>query len=194
MNRKKETRIKFIKNAKNKGILIKILSIIIFFCILANIIFLINSTIKKIDYFNLFKISLLSMDNNLMGDEIPQNALVITKEYEKFSDIDIDDNIAYYINGKIRINKVVGKEIVDGEEIYRTKSNNNYLMDKEEISKNAVIGKVVAVIPFLGIIFKILQSKIITILIIFFLIMKYKHNKNEYRRRVMKNKTLRKNP
>lgn len=194
MNKKKETEIKFIRNAKSKQRVKKILQVVLIFCVLSNIIILLNTTIKKIEYFNLFKISLLSMESNLMKSEIPKNSLVITKEYKNFSDINTNDNIAYFINGKIRINKVVGKETIDGKEVYLTKSNNNYFIDKEEIAKNMVIGKVIRIIPFLGIVLKILQSKITTMVIIFFLILKYKNNKKQNKRRIMKNKTFRKNP
>ena len=189
MNRKKETKIEFLKNARCKAIILKILYIIIILCVILNIIFLINSTIKKIDYFNLMGISLFSMESDSMGKEIPKNSLVITREYRN-NDIDINDNIVYKVNGKIRINKVVSIELTDGKIIYHTKSNNNYNMDKEGISKNEVIGNVINVIPGVGILLKILQSKITTILILFFLVLKYMYNKRVYKNRVRRKVNL----
>lgn len=191
MNKKKETRIKFLKNARNKELITKVIYIILVLFVILNIIFLVNTTIKKSDYFNLMGISLFSMESDLMGDEIPKNSLVVTRKYNANDNVDVNDNIAYVVNGKIRINKVVSTEVIDGKVIYHTKSNNNYFSDKEEVSRNEVIGKVIGVIPFLGILLKILQSKITTVIIIIILIMKFLYNKNMYKRRIKRKKTLR---
>lgn len=191
MNKKKETRIKFLKNARNKELITKVIYIILVLFVILNIIFLVNTTIKESDYFNLMGISLFSMESDLMGDEIPKNSLVVTRKYNANDNVDVNDNIAYVVNGKIRINKVVSTEVIDGKVIYHTKSNNNYFSDKEEVSRNEVIGKVIGVIPFLGILLKILQSKITTVIIIIILIMKFLYNKNMYKRRIKRKKTLR---
>lgn len=191
MNKKKETKIKFLKNARNKKIIAKVIYIILVIFVILNVIFLVNTTIKKSDYFNLMGISLLSMESDLMGKEIPKNSLVVTKEYEHNDNIDINDNIAYVVNGKVRINKVVSTEVIDGKVVYHTKSNNNYFSNIEEVSKNEVIGKVIGVVPVLGILLKILQSKITTVIIIIILIMKFIYNKNVYKRRIKRKKTLR---
>lgn len=191
MNKKKETRIKFLKNARNKKLITKAIYIILVMFVILNIIFLVNTTIKDSDYFNLMGISLFSMKSDLMGDEIPKNSLVITRELEHHDNLDVKENIAYVVNGKVRINKVVSTKTIDGKVIYHTKSNNNYFSDIEEVSKNEVIGKVVGVVPFLGILLKILQSKITTIIIIIILIMKFIYNKNVYKRRIKRKKTLR---
>lgn len=191
MNKKKETRIKFLKNARNKELITKVIYIILVLFVILNIIFLVNTTIKKSDYFNLMGISLFSMESDLMGDEIPKNSLLVTRKYNANDNVDVNDNIAYVVNGKIRINKVVSTEVIDGKVIYHTKSNNNYFSDKEEVSRNEVIGKVIGVIPFLGILLKILQSKITTVIIIIILIMKFLYNKNMYKRRIKRKKTLR---
>ena len=177
MNKKKETRIKFLKNARNKELITKVIYIILVLFVILNIIFLVNTTIKKSDYFNLM--------------EIPRNSLLVTRKYNANDNVDVNDNIAYVVNGKIRINKVVSTEVIDGKVIYHTKSNNNYFSDKEEVSRNEVIGKVIGVIPFLGILLKILQSKITTVIIIIILIMKFLYNKNMYKRRIKRKKTLR---
>ena len=47
------------------------------------------------------------METNLMEPEIVKNSLVITREYNSYDEIEINDNIAYIVNGKIRINKVL---------------------------------------------------------------------------------------
>lgn len=194
MNKKKETRIKFLKKARNKEIISKIIYTILVLFVILNVIFLVNTTIKKSEYFNLMEISLFSMESDLMGDEIPKNSLVVTREYKSNENIEVNDNIAYEVNGKVRINKVVSTGVIDGKVIYRTKSNNNYFSDIEEVSKNEVIGKVIGVVPILGILLKILQSKITTVIIIIILIMKFIYNKNAYKRRIKRKKTLRERP
>ena len=194
MKKKKETKIKFLKNARNKQVIIRILYVFLVLCVILNIISLVNSTIKKIDYFNLCGISLISMESKQMGKEIPKNSLVITKEYKKQEDIEINDNIAYIVNGKLRINKIVGKDVEDGKIVYQTKSNNNYYNDLEGVHKDNIIGKVIGVVPIFGILFKILQSKIITLFIIIIFVIKFIYNKNVYKRRIKRNKTLRDRP
>lgn len=190
MKKKKETRIKFIKNAKNKKIIIKILYGIFVICTIYNIIFLVNTTIKKQNYFDLMGISLLSMESNSMGKEIPKNALIITKKYHEYDKVNNNDNIAYIVNKKIRINKIINIKSDNGKIIYTTKSNNNYFADIEKISKNQIIGRVIYVIPTGGILLKILQSKITTVVIIVILLLKFSYNKELYRRRIKKNKKL----
>lgn len=190
MKKKKETRIKFIKNAKNKKIIIKILYGIFVICTIYNIIFLVNTTIKKQNYFDLMGISLLSMESNAMGKEIPKNALIITKKYHEYDKVNNNDNIAYIVNKKIRINKIINIKSDNGKIIYTTKSNNNYFADIEKISKNQIIGRVIYVIPTGGILLKILQSKITTVVIIVILLLKFSYNKELYRRRIKKNKKL----
>ena len=97
MNKKKETKIKFIKKARNKEIILKIIYIFIIICITLNIIFLLNSTIKQIDYFNLLGISLFTMKSDLGGEKIPKNSLVVVKEYKNNENINLNDNIAYIV-------------------------------------------------------------------------------------------------
>ena len=181
LSRKKGTKIKFLKSVRNKKIIKNIVYIFLVLCILYNVIFLINTTIKKTEYFNLFGISLFSMETNLMEPEIPKNSLIITKQYGENNIIGVNDKIAYSVNGKIRINEVMGVESADGKIIYHTKSNQNYYIDSEGVSKNQIIGKVITIIPNLGIGLEILQSKITTLCIIIFLVIIYMYNKKVYK-------------
>lgn len=183
MNKKKENRIKFLKKVESRKIILKIGYIFLVCCILLNVLFLVNMTIKKSEYFNLFGISLFSMETNLMEPEISKNSLIITRAYENNA-IEVNDNIAYIVNGKIRINKVIRIESIDGKIVYHTKSNNNYYVDSETISKNEIIGKVINHIPVLGILPKILQSKITTVCICIFLVIKFIYNRKVYKNKI----------
>ena len=189
LNKKKENRINFFKKVKSKKIIFKIGYIFLECCILLNLLFLVNMTIKEKEYFNLFGISLFSMETNLMKPEISKNSLIIAKAYQNNA-VEVKDNIAYIVNGKVRINKVVKIESIDGKIVYHTKSNSNYYIDSETISKNEIIGKVINHTPVLGILLKILQSKITTICICIFLVIKFLYNqkvyKNKMRRKVQR--------
>ena len=110
MSKKEEIKIKFLRKVFLKKIIIKILYIFIILCVIYNIIYLVNIIIKKTDYFNLLGISLFPMETNLMEPEITKDSLVITREYNSYDEIEINDNIAYIVNGKIRINKVLDIE------------------------------------------------------------------------------------
>lgn len=110
MSKKEEIKIKFLRKVFLKKIIIKILYIFIILCVIYNIIFLVNTIIKKTDYFNLLGISFFSMETNLMEPEITKNSLIITREYNSYDEVEINDNIAYIVNGKIRINKVLDIE------------------------------------------------------------------------------------
>lgn len=166
---------------------IKIIQSIIYFLIilfiLYNAIFLINTSISKKDYFKLFGISLFCMENDLMNDEINKNDLVIIKEVQS-KDLQEGDIIAYEINEKIRINK-----IIDIKNEYTTKSNKNYYPDIEKIKINDIVGKKVINIPFLGKVIKILQSKIFSVFSIIFMIFVFFYNRHIYEK---KNQRIRK--
>lgn len=166
---------------------IKIIQSIIYFLIilfiLYNAIFLINTSISKKDYFKLFGISLFCMENDLMDNEINKNDLVIIKEVQS-KDLQEGDIIAYEINEKIRINK-----IIDMKNEYTTKSNKNYYPDIEKIKINDIVGKKVINIPFLGKVIKILQSKIFSVFSIIFMIFVFFYNRQIYEK---KNQRIRK--
>lgn len=161
-----------------KKILVNCVYILIGLCILYNVIFSINTAISQKDYFKLLGISFFRMKTDLMQDDINKNDFIIIKEVdeEKLQEGDI---IAYQINGKTRINKIFKTQ--QGE--YATKSNKNYYPDIEKITYNQIIGKKVAIVPFLGIVLSILQSKITTAFILIVLILYFLRNKYLYEKR-----------
>ena len=138
---------------------------IILLCVLYNVIFSINTTITQNDYLKLLGISFFNMESELMQNDLNKGDLVVVKE-AKQEKIQQGDIIAYTVNGKTRINKIINQQ--DG---YTTKSNKNYYPDIEKISYNQVIGKVLINIPFWGFIITILQSKITTAIMLLFLVM-----------------------
>lgn len=171
----KNFKIKFLRDVKLKNVILNIIYVIIMICVLYNVIFFINTTISKKEYFMLYGISLLCMNNDLMEDDIRRNDLVIIKEVKESNKNDLQDGdiIAYELNGKIRINKINHFE----QEEYVTKSNKNYYEDIERISINQIIGKKVVNIPLLGLVLNFLKSPIANILTLIFLIIIFYYNR-----------------
>lgn len=147
---------------------------IVILCVMLNIIFLLNATIAKNEYFEILGISIFCMNNNLMEDDINKNDLIVVKQVSE-KELQEGDIIAYRINGNIRINKIINKQ-----KVYTTKSNKNYQPDIEKITNEQIIGKKVANIKFLGLILKVLQSRVTSVIILIFLLLKFSYNKYIY--------------
>lgn len=162
------------KNKIIKLVFTKSIYGIIIIMILYNIVFLMNSTIFQNNYLKLCGITLLCMENDLMQDDINKNDLVIVKEVRD-KDLQEGDIIAYNINGKIRINKIMNKQ-----KQYITKSNKNYYPDIEKVTSDDIIGKKISNIRFGGYILKILQSKATSIFLFLILILKFWYNRYMY--------------
>ena len=164
---------------KLKPIILKIVYVIIMILIFYHVIFLINTTITRQKYLSVLGISIFCMDDKQMEPEINKNDLIITKNDNNFKENDI---IAYHVNGNTRINKIINIKIDDGEIKYITKSNNNYYEDIEPICDKQIIGKVIANYRIIGILVKILQSKVTTFFIIIFFILKFLYNKYMFKK------------
>lgn len=159
---------------KKTKIIKYILYVIITICITYNIIFVLYTTISKKEYLEIFGTSFFDMKTNLMSGDIEKNSLIITRKGEE-KDFQKGDIIAYQINGKVRINK-----IINNENNYTTKSNQNYNPDIEKITNEQIIGKVVITINGLGFFVTILQSKITTGIIFVYLVLKLLYNRYLY--------------
>ncbi len=187
MKKIKKGKIKFLQKVKFKKVIISFIYVIIMICILYNILFLINTSISKKEYFKLYGFSFFCMKTNLMEQDISKNDLIIIKEADS-EDLQNNDIIAYDINGKVRINKIVYYE----QNQYTTKSNKNYYPDIETITTSQIVGKRIANIPFLGVILELLQSKTVSIFTLVFLIFTFWYNRYMYLRRNERNKKRKK--
>lgn len=120
-----------------------------------------------------------------MEPEISKNLLVITDRYDssKCEQIETGDNIAYRVNGRIRINKVFGEKLIDGNIEYQTKSNQNYNLDIETIEEGQVIGKVKTVIPGFGTVYNVIKSVGFSIFILVLLVIVFILNRQIYKER-----------
>lgn len=187
MKKIKKGKIKFLQKVKFKKVIISFIYVIIMICVLYNILFLINTSISKKEYFKLYGFSFFCMKTNLMEQDISKNDLIIIKEADS-EDLQNNDIIAYDINGKVRINKIVYYE----QNQYTTKSNKNYYPDIETITASQIVGKKIANIPFLGVILELLQSKTVSIFTLVFLIFTFWYNRYMYLRRNERNKKRKK--
>lgn len=187
MKKIKKGKIKFLQKVKFKKVIISFIYVIIMICILYNILFLINTSISKKEYFKLYGFSFFCMKTNLMEQDISKNDLIIIKEADS-EDLQNNDIIAYDINGRVRINKIVYYE----QNQYTTKSNKNYYPDIETITTSQIVGKKIANIPFLGVILELLQSKTVSIFTLVFLIFTFWYNRYMYLRRNERNKKRKK--
>ena len=164
-----------------------VIYIVLYICVVINIVFLLNSSILKKENLEIAGISFFRMQNDLMQDEINKNDLVIVKK-AKDNELQVGNIIAYEVNGNVRINKIINKK-----ETYTTKSNKNYYPDFEKISSNQIIGKKIANIKYLGILLEILKSQITSGLILVFFILKFSYNKYMYKikkERIIKKKKI----
>ena len=187
MKKVKKGKIKFLQKIKFKRVVLNFIYAIIVICILYNVIFSINTSISKKEYFKLYGISLFCMKTDLMEDDISKNDLIIVKEVED-KDLQDGDIIAYEVNGKIRINKIMYYE----QEEYTTKSNKNYYPDIEKTAINKIVGKNIVNIPFLGLVLELLQSKIASIFTLIFLILIFWYNRYMYTKKKERGRKKRK--
>lgn len=189
MKKKRKARIKFIEKAKLKKIILKIIYILAVFVVIYNIVFLINTTITKKEYLKIFGISFFSMDSDSMEEDINKNDLVIIREVDG-NDLEINDIIAYRLNGGIRINKIINIYFDDnsGKKCYITKSNANYYPDIEKVNDGQIIGKKISNIAILGSFIQIIQSKITSLFVILILCFAFSFNKYAYQMQKERNR------
>ncbi len=176
-----------------KKIIFKILYFLITICILYNVVFLLNTTISKKEYLSLFGITLLPVESNSMKNEINKNDLVIINRNKLIeSELKEKDTIVYERNNQVRITKIHIIKTTNGNTQYITKAINNYYFDNEPVTFEQIMGKVQIVIPSFGLVLKVLQSKIITLISIILLVLKFSYNRYTYKmklkRRIKKQK------
>ena len=181
MKMQKEWKNKFERNAKINKIVFKSIYFLFAIAIIYNIIYLVNTTITKKEYLDILGIRLFCINNNLMEDEFSKNDLVIIKNTQS-DKLKIGDIIAYNIDKQIKINKIINiyNDEITGKRIYITKYNKNYNPEIEKITSNQILGKKVVIVIGVGAMFRILQSKIITIFVIVILCIYFSYNKYIY--------------
>lgn len=144
--------------------LIKYLLIIIgILLILYSLIYNLINIISGEKYIQLGNIGIVTVDDDSsMKPEIKSSQLLITYK----NNPNQNDIITYSANGEIKIQRVYRKYNDNGEEYIVTKGDNNLNVNIDEIANDDVIGIVVAKIPIIGFLAKIMQIKFVALLII----------------------------
>lgn len=176
------------KKVKNKIVII-ILKIVLSIIIVYNVCFFINTTITKKDYFSIFGKSFFYVNTKTMEPDLKKYNFIIVKENK--NEYEDNDIIIYETSNQIKIGKIIENKIENDKKYYIVKANSNYY--PETIKTSQIIGKKILKLPLLGLILKILQTKVVTIiigfsLIFFFIYNRYKYLKGLERRRKKKRK------
>jgi len=99
-------------------------------------------------------ICLVVANGNSMGETLPNNALGI---FVKQSDYAIGDVVLFKVHGCLVAHRIVSET----ERGFKTKGDNSRSVDPWVVPRDAVKGKLVLVIPFLGFLIKTMRAPII---------------------------------
>lgn len=180
-NKTKNTIKKIVRNVINK-----ILYILFIMLILYNVLYIINNTANSKKYVNIFnKIYITVEKDTSMKPKINKNDLIFVVKTNE-GKIKEGDIIGYDINDEIVFHRVYQIKQENNRNYYLTKADNYMHNDLEEKTKEQINGKILIKIPFIGLLFKLFENKIITIFIIIILLLRYSFNKYRHE----KNKDL----
>ena len=137
------------------------------------------------------KIELYRVDDNLMSPTLKKNYVVITKKCSE-QKIEKNDLIVFWENEMLKIQRVMNIDKSEIDTQYVTKSDNAYYFNEKQVKYNEIEGKVVSKIPLLGVVTKIVESKITTIFILIIFVIMFFFNKDmkiksERRRNIKQN-------
>lgn len=148
-NAKKDMNTSLKKNNKEKNIILKIIDIIgkiiLILIIVFLLFFIIRATVFK--KFDIFGYRFYIIMSGSMEPEIKTGDMIITKECNNY---EIGDVIAFKNTGLVTAHRIVEKLSEDGEELFRTKGDNNNTVDRELVRKEQIRGKTINTIPKVG--------------------------------------------
>lgn len=168
-----------IEKLKINTTLNSVLNKIIIFCISLimcyNLIYIIFSNLNKKFEFGFGSYLILIVEDNTMAPTINNNDIIVV---EKIVEDDIKKGDVIVTNeSKRKVARVEKNNSSDEKNTYLIKGDNNYFYYEDEIELANIIGKVKKVFPKIGLFLKFCQSKIITILTIMWLFIKFNHYK-----------------
>lgn len=160
----------------------------VFFIILIVLIYSLVLVIQKADIVEILGYQFYTISSESMSPKINKGDIVIIK---KCKDIEIQegDIITFKADSEVVTHRVKKVNNEDGKVLYITKGDNNNAEDTSYVSYNQVIGKMVKVIPNLGNIVLMLNSKIVlTICILAILVILYKIRKDNLKSKMRREK------
>jgi len=149
--------------------IIKIIWIII---LLYNLLFHISNNFNPNKNLKIFKTEFIIIEDNSMSKELNENDIALIKRSNTL-EIKVGDVVLYDDNGNTVIHRIAREKKNNNVITYVTKGDNNYHYDIEEITRENIKGVLIGKIPKMGSVIKILQSKIITVLALIYLILEY---------------------
>lgn len=157
----KKRKNKKIENKKTK----QIIKIFIIILIIYNILSVFNYD------FNFFGIIIMNVKRNQEQENLKEDTIIIAKKTKE--DLQIGDLVVVNISDSTYFHRIINIE----NDYITTKGDGNFKDDNILFEKQDVQYKVMLKIPYLGIVFKIADNKIFSVIICVILVMYYTYSK-----------------
>lgn len=155
----------------------KILGLILILMILYNIINTVYGIFNKKLELQIGETKIYVAEDKTMLPTIKPNDLILAKQCTP-EDLNLEDIIIFDENGIIKVQRITKIQGLGEKSNYTTKGDNNYYNNNVIIKYEQIKGKFVKRIPSLGLVIKILESKVTTIFIVIILILLFLFNRD----------------
>ena len=155
----------------------KVLWLILILMIIYNVINTVYGVFNKKLDLRIGKATMYTTEDKTMIPTIKTNDLIITKKCQP-DDLNLQDIIIFDENGITKIQRITKIQGHGENSYYTTKGDNNYHNNNVIIEYNQIKGKFEKRIPLLGLIVKMLQSKITTVFVIIILVLLFVFNRD----------------
>lgn len=155
----------------------KILGLILILMILYNVINTVYGIFNKKLELQIGETKIYVAEDKTMLPTIKPNDLILAKQCT-LEDLNLEDIIIFDENGIIKVQRITKIQGLGEKSNYTTKGDNNYYNNNVIIKYEQIKGKFVKRIPSLGLVIKILESKVTTIFIVIILILLFLFNRD----------------
>ena len=155
----------------------KILGLILILMILYNVINTVYGIFNKKLELQIGETKIYVAEDKTMLPTIKPNDLILAKQCTP-EDLNLEDIIIFDENGIIKVQRITKIQGLGEKSNYTTKGDNNYYNNNVIIKYEQIKGKLVKRIPSLGLVIKILESKVTTIFIVIILILLFLFNRD----------------
>ena len=155
----------------------KILGLILILMILYNVINTVYGIFNKKLELQIGETKIYVAEDKTMLPTIKPNDLILAKQCTP-EDLNLEDIIIFDENGIIKVQRITKIQGLGEKTNYTTKGDNNYNNNNVIIKYEQIKGKFVKRIPSLGLVIKILESKVTTIFIVIILILLFLFNRD----------------
>lgn len=155
----------------------KLLGLILILMILYNVINTVYGIFNKKLELQIGETKIYVAEDKTMLPTIKPNDLILAKQCTP-EDLNLEDIIIFDENGIIKVQRITKIQGLGEKSNYTTKGDNNYYNNNVIIKYEQIKGKFVKRIPSLGLVIKILESKVTTIFIVIILILLFLFNRD----------------